>query len=114
MLVDDVDDLKVERLFLLRLLLSQSVGFFIPICHFMMEIDFFSELGEILISNIFINLISHFVLDGVDFDFMFNLIDVSISIKVVFWVEACRILRCILILHHKLSVVFVVNIILES
>ena len=86
----------------------------------MMEIDFFSELGEILIPNIFINLISHVMLNGSDFNLMFHLIDFSISINVVIWIETCRVFMRILmririlILHHEISIVFVVIIILES
>jgi len=86
----------------------------------MMEIDFFSELGEILIPNIFINLISHVMLNGSDFNLMFHLIDFSISVNVVIWIETCRVFMRILmririlILHHEISIVFVVIIILES
>lgn len=91
MLIDDVDDLKVEGLFLLGLLLSESVGLFITISNFVMKIDFFSELREILISHIFIKMISEVSLYGGDFYCTFNLIDFSISIKVVIWIETCRV-----------------------
>ena len=91
MLIDNVDDLKVQGLFLLWLLLSKSVGLFITIGNFVMEIHFFSELCEVCRSDIFIKVISEVSLDGVDFKCSFNLIDFAISIKVVFWRKTCRV-----------------------
>lgn len=111
MLVDNIDDLKVEGLFLLWLFLTESVSFLISIGDFVVEVYFFSEFGEILISYIFINLVSHVIFDMIDFNLSFNFINLTILIKVVLKFETFGKIVLVLRLHHKLGVVFVVDII---
>lgn len=89
-LIDNIDDLKVEGLFLLWLLLTKSVSFLISVGDFMVEVYFFSEFGEILISYIFINLVSHVSFDVIDFNLSFNIINLTILIKVILWIETFR------------------------
>ena len=91
MLIDDVDDLKVQGLFLLWLLLAQSVRFLITVSNLVVEVHLFPELCEVLLSHIFIEVVSEVGLHSVDFQSGFNLVDFTISVKVVFWGEACRV-----------------------
>jgi hypothetical protein len=58
---DDIDNLKIKSILLLRLVLGESVRFFKSICHLVMEINFLSELLQIVSLDLLIDFSSDLV-----------------------------------------------------
>ena len=83
----------------------------------MMEIDFFSELLQVVITNFIINFIFDLILSGSNLESRFNLIDFAILVKVIFLLVSwwILILRGFKVWDEKvLLVILIINSIFQS
>jgi protein-S-isoprenylcysteine O-methyltransferase Ste14 len=117
MLRDDLNNLFVKSLSLFGVLLAQSVRLFKSVSHFMMEIDFLSELLQVVIANFFINFSFYLIFPSSDLESRFYLIDSAVFVEVIFLLVSLRIvvLRWFKVRNEKvLCVILIINSIFQS
>ena len=88
---DDLQNLLVQGLSLLRVLLAQSVRLLESVSYFMVEIYFLPELLQVLILYLLVEVVFDLIFSGTDLQSRLNLIDSSISVQVVLGLVPIRI-----------------------
>ena len=78
----------------------------------MVEINFFSEFRKVLIPHVFVDLVSQFLFDSFNLDVILYLVDLTVTIKVVFWAESWRVFMS-RFLHHEGRIILIVIIIFQ-
>lgn len=117
MLRDDLNNLFVKSLSLFGVLLAQSVRLFKSVSHFMMEIDFLSELLQVVIANFFIYFSFNLIFPSSDLESRFYLIDSAVFVEVIFLLVSLWIvvLRWFKVRNEKvLCVILIINSIFQS
>jgi len=88
MLTNDLNDLHVQSFLLAWLLLGETISFFKSVGNLVMEINFLAELLKVLFFDLIIDSGSDFVLDTHDFEIMLDVINDTIIIEIIFFIEA--------------------------
>jgi hypothetical protein len=105
---DDFDDLHVHLLLLVFLVLAQSICFFKSVSHFMMKIDFLSELLQIVFLDLLVHDFFDVLLEIHYLKLLLKLIDDTILVQVISLIVAIFVIVHVWGNHVGIIIVYII------